>query len=380
MTGDFTVGVEEEYQVVDPATWDLRDGAADVLAADWSEDVRKELHQSTLEIGTTICRDAEEAGEALKRLRFQVGAIAASEGLRIAAAGLHPFSRWEGRSQMEAERYQRLVERYGRVSRDEHNFGMHIHIAVPDPDDRLRVLNDVRQYMPHLLALSCSSPYFEGSDTGYSSYRMVLWSRWPLSGVPPRFSSPEEHRRFRAMLLATGAIADEGSVYWSVRPHHEYDTVEFRITDVCPSVEDATAIAALTRALVAAAAEGVLPSRCPAGLSPDLERELIATDTWRASRFGLECTILHPERRSGIPMRDAIEEFLAVVEPVASRLGDAEALAGVGTILARGNGASRMRAVYEDGGGLGGVVRWVVDETLLGTGIDRRAEQRSENQ
>src|SRR5690606_20804622 len=217
----------------------LRSGARDVLEADWSAEVRPELQDTTVEVGTRVCRDGSELERELRRLRAQVAAGAEARGLSIVAAGVHPFSRWEGHGRMAEDRYRQIEERFGRIARDEHNFGMHVHVGVPSARDRIALLDVVRWYVPQLLALACSSPLYESEDTGYASYRMVLWRRWPGTGAPPRLESEAEYRRLVGMLLDTGAISEERAIYWSVRPHAVYPTLEFRATDVCPSVDDA---------------------------------------------------------------------------------------------------------------------------------------------
>ncbi len=375
---DFTFGVEEEYQVVDPATGALRSRAREVLALDWTDELRKELQETTLEIGTRICGSAAEVEEELARLRFQVAVAAASEELAIAAAGTHPFSRWEGHIRTEGERYDRIEEQFGLIARDEHNFGMHVHVAVPEGVDRVRVLGEVRAFAPHLTALAASSPYYEGEDTAFQSYRMVLWRRWPNAGIPPRFGSPEEYRRYVDLQLATGAIADEKNLYWSVRPHPTYPTLEFRSMDVCPSLVDAVAIATLTRAIVVAVVEGRLSASAHPELSDSAERSILDGNEWRAARWGLEARFIDPALPGGAGMaHDCIRALVERVAPISEALGDGPALAGIDDILRRGTGAERMRRVRQDAGGLSAVMDWLRAETVAGTGLDRRAHDRA---
>lgn len=375
----FTLGVEEEYQVVDPDGWGLRDAAPEVLAADWTEDVRAEIHRSTIEVASEVCGSAGEAAGELRRMRTAAAVVSASVGLGIAAAGVHPFSRWEGRKQTEGRRYREIVRRFGRISVDEHNFGMHVHVGLEAGVDRIRILNGARAFLPHLLALSCSSPFYEGTDTGYSSYRMILWRRWPVASVPPRFESEEEYARFMDLFLRTSALPDPGTIYWSVRLHGALPTIELRVTDVCPRVDDATALAALFRALVVALARGILPDGPPAGISAAIEREVIATNEWRAARWGLDTRLVDPASASAVPVRDAVRRALERVGPVAESLGDGAEVRAIEGILERGNGADRMRRVFREQGSLSAVVAWLHAETLLGTGIDRRARQRRES-
>ncbi|HEX7118103.1 MAG TPA: YbdK family carboxylate-amine ligase [Longimicrobiales bacterium] len=376
MDDEFTIGAEEEYQLVDAETGALCSRARDVLVTDWTAEIRPELQETTLEIGSRVCASAAELDRELRRLRFQVATTAASLGLEIAAAGVHPFSRWEEQRLADEARYRAIAERYGRVARDEHNFGMHVHVGVPRRHDRIRLQNVVRHYVPHLIALSASSPFYEGEDTGYASFRMVLWRRWPNAGVPPRLESEREYRELLELLLSTGAIGDRRNHYWSVRPHAVYPTLEVRVTDVCPRVDDAVGLAALVRALVVAAAEGRL--REPGPDVPDgTQNTILAVNEWRAMRFGLDGWLVDPAAPDGRrPMRSAVHRLVDDVAPIAEALGDAAMPAAVAALLERGNGADRMRRIHAATGGLKPVVDWVIGETLLGTGLDRRRMQR----
>jgi glutamate---cysteine ligase / carboxylate-amine ligase len=373
----FTVGVEEEYQLVDPASGGMRSRATAVREDDWSGELVAELQETTIEIGTPVCGSAAEAVAHLQRLRFQANTAAQAQGLAIVAAGLHPFSRWEGHHRPPLERYQAIEQRYGRIARDEHIFGMHIHVGVPEELDRVGIMNVVRHYLPHLLALSASSPFMEGADTGFASFRTIMWRRWPNSGIPPRFDSESAFRRYVDLLLDSGTMADPWNLYWSLRPHPKYPTIEFRVTDVCPSVRDAAAIAALARALVHAAARGTLAVDPAAEVAPVLQQELLRINEWRTARDGLDGRLVDTTSGSGHEdTRDAIRRLLVRVAGSADELGEAAALEHVETILERGSAADRMRRRYAEYGNMEDVVAWLVRETLLGTGLDRRETQR----
>lgn len=374
---EFTIGVEEEYQLVSPEGGGLISRAEDVLALDWSTDLHPESQQTMLEIGTRICPSAEAVGHDLRRLRMQVASAAAAAELRMVAAGIHPFSRWESQRRTRGERYRRLEERFGRVIRTEHIFGMHVHVAVPEGEDRVRLMRLVRPYLPHLLALSASSPVYEGEDTGYASYRTIIAGRLPFSGPPPAFASDGEYRRFTRLLVDGGAIEDPSMLYWTVRPHGRYPTLEFRGMDACPRVDDAVALAALVRALVAAAVEGALPERQEA-LGGSAADALLAQNEWAAARFGLDADHVDADRPGGrAPLRELIRRLLDAVAPTAERLGDGDALGGVEAILSRGTGADRIRRVLPSCDGPAGLVAWLAGESLLGVGMDRRREQRA---
>ncbi|HEX2167609.1 MAG TPA: YbdK family carboxylate-amine ligase [Longimicrobiales bacterium] len=377
MTADFTIGVEEEYQLVDPASGALRSRASDLRREDWTGELVAELQETTIEIGTPVCSNMAEAEEHLRRLRLQAGTVAASHGLAIVAAGVHPFSTWEGHERPPLERYRAIEARYGRIARDEHIFGMHVHIGVPEGVDRLHLMNTLRHYLPHMLALSASSSFFEGADTGFASYRTILWRRWPNSGIPPRFESAAAFDQYVRMLLDAGVMADPWNLYWSMRPHPKYPTLEFRVMDVCPSLRDAAALTAFARALVHAAATGALTDGVPGGLGASLEQELLRVNEWRVARDGLDGRLMDTAGNGGhLPVRDAIRMALDRISRSAEELGDMSALAHVERILERGNAAQRLRVIHREGATLRGLVEWLAAESLVGTGLDRRSVQR----
>lgn len=376
-TTSFTLGVEEEYQLVDPATGGLRSVASEVRAGDWTGDLAPELQETTVEIGTRICSTPGEVQEELARLRFRAATVSAAGNAALVAAGLHPFSRWEGHRRPDADRYREIERRYGRIATDEHIFGMHVHVAVPPGIERLHVVNVARHLLPHLLALSASSPFFEGGDTGFASFRTILWRRWPNSGIPPRFRTDADYERFVDALQASGLIMDRKNLYWSLRIHPAYPTVEFRVTDVCPSLADAVAIAALARTIVVAVAEGVLEDRTTRRLASGTEQELLRTNEWRVAREGLDAEIIDAlDGGTHFPLRDALRRLLDRLLPIAESTGDVACYPAIEQILERGNAAARMRSIVAQGGTLGDVVDWLRRESVAGTGVDRRKTQR----
>src|SRR5690606_21056514 len=337
----FTLGVEEEYLLVDPATGELRSAGAGVLETDRSGEVIGEAQETLVEIGTPVCHDGAELMERLRERRFQAGAAAAAADLDLLALGTHPISGWKGHELAKSERSAMLQERFRHIVRLDHICGMHVHVAVPDSFDRIAVMNRLRAWTPHLLALAASSPFHAGEDTGYASIRTMMWRRYPLSGVPPHFASQEEHRHFMDTLLRSGMIPDERTVswpgrpvrrrryplsggppqfasqeehrhfmdtlrrsgmipdertvYWSSRPSPRYPTIELRVCDVCPSIGDAVAIAVLARSLVITAAEERLPD--PAAALPDSLHDVILRENeWTAARDGLDAELVAPDR------------------------------------------------------------------------------------
>jgi glutamate---cysteine ligase / carboxylate-amine ligase len=372
----FTLGVEEEYQLVEPETGELRSGGQLALAGDLSGDVAGELQDTILEIGTPVCSNAGELLDHLRDRRFQAGSAAASVDLELLAIGSHPFSGWKDQELTTTARSLMLRERFRHIVRMEHICGMHVHVAVPEPFDRIVLLNIVRAFTPHLLALSCSSPFHAGVETGFASYRSIAWRRFPLSGASPYFSSWPEHRKFMDTLLRGGLIPDERTVYWSVRPSPRYPTLEVRVCDVCPRIADAVAIAALARAIVVAASEQLLVP-IGASLPAVLQNVVLTENEWIAARDGLDGVLLAPEHADGcVPLRHAIADLVEIVRPIAESFGDADALDGVARILEHGNAADALRARHAAGGDLRTVVGWAVRETRAGTGMDRRQASR----
>jgi glutamate---cysteine ligase / carboxylate-amine ligase len=378
MLDAYTIGVEEEYQLIDPDTGALVSRASDVLSADWADALQGELHETTVEIGTAICRNWEDVEQELRRRRFQASATAATEGLEIVAAGLHPFSGWSGHSIRPAERYAAIEKLHERIAREVNIFGMHVHVGVPDGLDRTVLMRDVRVFIPHLLALSASSPFLDADDTGFASYRSILWRQFPYTGVPPRFADHGEYERFIALLLRSEAIRDRGNIYWSLRPHFSYPTLEFRAMDACPRLEDAATIAAFARLLVASVAEARLDPPGRGDLSPELWQVVLTENEWHAGRFGLDAFLTDPESQRGrTAMRQAIRRLLDRLAPLAAELGETAVLDRVEQLLERGNAADRMRRVYADQQSFDEVVAWLIRETRLGTGFDRRRTQRA---
>lgn len=371
----FTLGIEEEYQLVDPSGGALLSRARAVISDDWTGEIKPEMQQNTVEVETRICEDAAEAGAELARLRMQTAAAAEARGARIVAAGTHPFSHWAGQRFTDDPVYHGIHAEYRQLAESQNIFGMHVHVGVPPGIDAARLMNVARLYLPHLIALAASSPFFLGEDTGFDSYRWVMWRRWPRTGAPPRFADRDEFDRLVEVLLRTGRIDAPGRIYWDLRPHHRFPTLEFRVADVTPRVEDATLIASLVRTIVAAAAEDVLrePNLPEAHLVP-----LLGENLWRSARDGLRAEWVEldsdsPETR---PAVECLQSLVERIGGVAERIGEAATLADLPALLARGGAAQRVRARVAEVGDVREAVTWLAAETMLGTGLDRRAEQR----
>lgn len=377
-SADFTVGVEEEYQLVDAASGELRSHARYVIAGDWASELKAEMQEHTVEVETRVCEGTACVRDDLARLRFTAAVAAEAEGMRIVAAGTHPFSPALGHAFNPAPVYQGLRALYGRLADSQAIYGMHVHVGVPEGVDRARVCNVVRLHLPVLLSLTASSPYWLGGDTGHASYRSVLWRRWPRSGAPPRFRDDAEFAALVRWLLDSGRIDAPGRLYWEMRPHHVYPTVEVRVTDCTPRLEDAIVATALTRAIVAGAVEGILEDT---PLPDALVQTLLSDNGWRASRHGPAAELADLE--SGEPRTITAAEWATRLaerlEPVAAALGDGAELARLPALLARGCAADAVRARAEAlEGDLNAVALWLADETVAGAGMDRRSRLRLE--
>ena len=365
MTHRFTIGVEEEFQIVDPASGELRSHVTNLVEASserLGEQVKPELHQSIVEIGTKICGDVEELSLELRRIRGELVRAAERVGLHVAAAGTHPFSNWIDQVITPGERYKNIVEELQQLARSLLIFGMHVHVAVPDRTTMIDLMNMVRYFLPHLLALSTSSPFWRGRNTGLKSYRTTVFRRFPRTGIPDYFSSWSEYEDYVNLLVHLHCIDNGKKIWWDVRPHPTFGTLEFRIFDVATRVDEAIAIAALTQAVVVKL-HRLYTRNMSFRIYP---RALIEENKWRAARWGVEGKLIDFGKRSEVPMRILGEELLAFVDDVVDDLGSREAIAPVHSILREGTSAERQLAVYRETGDLKAVVRQIVSETRDG--------------
>jgi len=365
MAHAFTVGVEEEFQIVDPDTWELRSHVSELLTASapaLGDQIKRELHQSIVEVGTKICADVTELEHEVTRIRRELSMSAESVGLRIAAAGTHPFSSWKDQILSPGERYESIVEELQQLARSLLIFGLHIHVAVPDKASTIELLNEARYFLPHLLALSTSSPFWQGRDTGLKSYRTTVFRRFPRSGIPDQFDSWSEYEAYLDMLVELHCIDDGKKVWWDIRPHPVFGTLEFRICDVPTSPRVTVALAAIAQALVVKLYR-LRKSNLGFRIYP---RALVEENKWRAARYGIDGRLIDFGKRCEVPMRDLALELLAFVDDVVDELGSRKALSYVHTILSEGTSADRQLQVYKQTGDLRAVVRWLVDETRAG--------------
>ena len=362
MAHPFTLGVEEEFQIVDPQTWDLRSHVSELLASGttaFGDQIKPELHQSIVEVGTRICANVEELAEEVIRTRRDLADSAERVGLRIAAAGTHPFADWKTQVLSSGERYEHIVEELQQLARSLLIFGLHIHVGMPDPESTIELMNEVRYFLPHLLALSTSSPFWMGRDTGLKSFRTTVFRRFPRTGIPDHFGSWGEYESHVRLLVETHCIDDGKRIWWDLRPHPTFGTLEFRICDVPTRPRDTIALAAVAQALLVKLYR--LRGR-NLGFRV-YRRALIEENKWRAARWGMDGRLIDWGKRREVPMRDLVNELLEVVDDVVDELGSRREVEHLRTIAREGTSAERQVARYRETGDLKAVVQGLVDET-----------------
>src|SRR6516164_4206719 len=367
MAHRFTIGVEEEFQIIDPETLELRSHVVQLLSAAASrglgDQVKQEMHQSIVETGTKICENVSELRLEMHRTRSELVSVAESTGLQVAAAGTHPFSSWIDQVISPGERYQHIVEEMGQLARSLLIFGMHIHVAMPDKQTTIDMMNMVRYFVPHLLALSTSSPFWMGRNTGLKSFRTTVFRRFPRTGVPELFESWSAYENFVNLLVRLNCIDNGKKIWWDVRPHPTFGTLEFRMCDCTTKVEEACAIAALTQAIIVK-----LHRLYTSNQSWRIyRRALIEENKWRAARYGIEGKMIDFGKEQEVPMKQLIPELLQLVDDVVDDLGSRSAVNYVNTILSEGTSAERQLKVYQETGDLRQVVRHLVSETRAGS-------------
>jgi carboxylate-amine ligase len=360
-----TLGIEEEYQIIDPHTRELTSYITEILQEDSVVlgEIKPELHQSMVEIGTSICHSPAEVRAELVRLRRTVMELAARRGLVIAAAGTHPFSSWVDQEITPLERYIGVKEDLQELAQSLLIFGTHVHIGVEDPEFRIDAMNVCRYFMPHVLALSTSSPFWMGRNTGLKSYRSVVFRSFPRTGIPRTFGSWADYQAFVDVMVATRSIPDASKLWWDVRPHHKFPTLEFRICDVCTRVDEAVAVGAIFQAIIAKLWRLRRDNITFRQYAPSLIEE----NKWRATRYGLDGHLLDLGREEQLPARHLITEMLEwFLADVIDELGSRQETEYAFRILREGTSADRQLAVYRQTGDLKAVVDLLVRETAEG--------------
>jgi glutamate---cysteine ligase / carboxylate-amine ligase len=361
----FTLGVEEEYMLLDPVTFDLVQHVETVLTAardgELTERLGPELMQSVLEISTPICETAADVDRELRKLRSFVTNLARGQELRVGSSGTHPYSLFERQRITARDRYRNLVDQLQYVARRELIFGLHIHVAVDGPEKAIKVMNALLVHLSDLLALSANSPFWRGDATGLASSRQMVFAAFPRSGPPPRFRDYEDYAAVVGQLEKTGCIADYTHIWWDIRPHPRFGTIELRVMDAVTRVEETVALAAYVQALVKYYSE-----QFDAGKElPSYHRILTSENKWLGARYGLEAPVmdLATGRRNRVPIAQLIRRALRAIEPHARELGAERELEGIREILGRGNGADRQLRVFNANRDIIEVTREISDAT-----------------
>jgi carboxylate-amine ligase len=363
MFSQFTLGIEEEFQIVDPKTRELRSHVSEFLEEGkmiLGEQIKPEMIQSMIEVGTGICKNIQEARADITRLRSIISSLAAKTGLVIVAASTHPFSHWQDQKIYDDERYNLLVQELQTVARSLLIFGLHVHVGVADPERRIHIMNAARYFLPHVLALTTSSPFWMGQNTGLKSYRSEVFKQFPRTDLPDHFDSYANFQRYVDLLVQTGCINDGKKIWWDLRPHPVFPTLEFRICDIPTRVDDTVAIAALFQAIVAK-----LTKLIEKNLGFRLYRRmLIQENKWRAVRWGLEGKMIDFGKQKEVPTRDLVLELLDFVDDVVDELDSRKEIEHIHTILERRTSAEEQLRVFEETKDLNSVVDRLIELTM----------------
>lgn len=365
----FTIGVEEEFQVVDPETGELRSHLSEILERDKiqprkteQDHFKPEMHQSVVEIGTGVCANIQDCREDLTGLRVRLSSLAREHGLRIAAAGTHPFSHWIDQPITDRPRYRTLLEDMQMVARANLIFGLHVHIGIHDRETAIHVMNAARYFVPHVLALSTNSPFWVGRNTGFRSYRVKVFDRFPRTGLPDYFGSLAEYHSYLDTLVKTNCIDDARKIWWDVRLHPYFDTLEFRVCDIPMRVDETIALAALFQAIVARL-YGLMKQNLGFRL---YRRSLIMENKWRACRYGIHGKLIDFGKKEEVPFPDLTRELIEFVDDVVDELGCRKEVESISQILETGTGADRQLAVWEETRDFKKVVDYIIEETHIG--------------
>jgi glutamate---cysteine ligase / carboxylate-amine ligase len=358
----FTLGIEEEYMVVDPNTRELisHDQKIVELAQQVLNDqVKAEMHQAVVEVGTGICQNIHEAANDIRKLRRTVSEIANSLGFRIGASGTHPFSHWSKQLITPNPRYDEIVNEMQDAARSNLIFGLHVHVGIADRNMAIHIVNTIRYFLPHVYALSCNSPFWEGRNTGFKSFRTKIFDKFPRTGLPDYFNDWDDYKNYVNLLIKTGCIDNAKKIWWDARVHPFFNTIEFRICDVPMRIEETLAITALFQALVVK----LYKLRKQNMSFIVYTRALINENKWRACRYGIDGKLIDFGKQAEVETRALIIELLEFIDDVVDELGSREALNYVHTMLKTGTGADQQLAVFHQTHSLENVVDFIVEET-----------------
>ncbi|HYO75423.1 MAG TPA: carboxylate-amine ligase [Thermoanaerobaculia bacterium] len=361
----FTLGIEEEFQVVDPVTRELKSHIQEMFAEGekrLKDEIKREMHDAVIEVGTPICRDIAHARREITRLRKEIINLTRENGLCIAAAGTHPISHWSSVPITDAARYDRIVYELQMLARANLIFGLHVHVAVEDPDTRIHIMNAARYFLPHVFALSVNSPFWCGQDTGWKSYRAKVFERFPRTGLPDHFDRLSDYENYVETLVRTNSIDNPKKIWWDVRPHPFFPTLEYRICDVPMRIDETICFAALFQALTVK-----LYRIHSKNMTWRMYRKsLLNENKQRAARFGTGGNLIDFGRGEEVPYTELLDELLAFIDDVVDELGSREEVSYAREIVRRGTGADRQLAVFAERKDLKDVVDYIVRETEHG--------------
>ena len=366
MKPTFTIGIEEEYQTIDPITRDLRSHIHSEIIAKgklrMEERIKAEMHQSVVEVGTGVCKNIKEAKAEVRQLRTEMVKLAHENGLLLAAGATHPFADWRAQEIYPDERYHQVVEDMQLVARANLIFGLHVHVGMEDRETTIHLMNSLRYFLPHLLALSANSPFWLGMNTGLKSYRCKVFDKFPRTNIPDTFSSWSDFENFVNLLIRTKCIDNAKKIWWDIRPHPFFNTLEIRICDIPLRLDETIALAALIQATVVKLYK--LHSRNQS--FRQYSRALIMENKWRAARYGISGKLIDFGKECEVSERDLILEYLEFVDDVVDELDSREEVAYVHSMLQHGTGADRQLRVFQETGDLKRVVDYMVLETQAG--------------
>jgi glutamate---cysteine ligase / carboxylate-amine ligase len=361
----YTLGIEEEFAIVDPQTRELRSHIQEILEGGkvlLQEQVKPEMHQSVVELGTEICSSITHAREHVIELRSKLASLADKAGLRIASAGTHPFSHWRDQLITEGERYKEIVKDMQQLARANLIFGLHVHVGIPNRESAIHVMNQARYFLPHIYALSVNSPFWVGQDTGLKGYRLKVFERFPRTGIPDAFESLSEYEDYCKLLVKTGCVDNAKKIWWDIRLHPFFDTLEVRVCDAQSRLDDTLAMAALIQAVIAKLYK-LLRHNTTFRV---YRRRLLDENRWRASRYGIEGKLIDFGREAEVETRSLLNELIEFVSTEVDELGSKREMAHIERIMREGTGADRQLATFQRTNDLKAVVDQIVAETYEG--------------
>jgi carboxylate-amine ligase len=364
----FTLGIEEEFAIIDPDTRELRSHIQEILEGGkivLKEQIKPEMHQSVVELGTEICDSIEHARTHVIHLRSKLGELAGKAGLKIASVGTHPFSHWRDQHITEGERYKQIIEDMQLLARANLIFGLHVHVGIPDREMAIHVMNQARYFLPHLYALSVNSPFWVGEDTGLKGYRLKVFERFPRTGIPDAFESLSEYEDYCKLLVKTGCIDNPKKIWWDIRLHPFFDTLEVRVCDAQTRVDDTVAIAALIQAVIAKLFK-LLHQNTTFRI---YRRRLLDENRWRAARYGIDGKLIDFGRETEVDERSLLNELLEFVASEVDDFGTQREMAHIERIMREGTGADRQLAVWQRTQDIKAVVDHIVAETYEGLNV-----------